>query len=220
MTQSSNMYADAKSWNPAMGCRFGCVYCVPTFQAQAKRQKQRCHRCYDFVPHCHQDRLSRPLPSARIIFVCGYSDISFCPVSFVRSPHRTYYFQSKRPACFEPFLREFPGNVILLTTLETNRDSGYGLVSQAPPPSERYQQFKALDYPRKVFTLEPIMDFDPFTFARWIIELSPEYVWLGFNSRPLSVTLPEPSPEKLRKFMTQLVDGGIEIRGKNLRGLG
>jgi protein gp37 len=80
-----------------------------------------------------QDRLKR-IPSARIVFVCGNADISFCPDNFTlkilehivdhnkRAPHKTYYFQSKRPAYCEPFLSKFPDNVILLTTLETNRD--------------------------------------------------------------------------------------------------
>ena len=96
------------------------------------------------------------IPGAAIIFVCGNADLSFCKASFTRKiieavnqhsqrcPHKTFYFQSKKPAYFEPFLAEFPANVILLTTLETNRDAGYDEVSKAPLPSERYRQFKAL----------------------------------------------------------------------------
>ena len=193
MDQPSNMYAEAQTWNPFKGCRFDCVYCRPSFQRQSKRQKQLCLDCYNYVPHCHEHRLSK-IPSARIIFVCGNADISFCPPPFVqkiidrikehntRSPHKTYYFQSKKPACFEPFVSEFPNNVILLTTLETNRDSGYAAFSKAPVPSERYRQFKSLDYARKVVTIEPVMDFDIDTFFGWIRELRPEYVWLGLNS--------------------------------------
>jgi hypothetical protein len=109
--------------------------------------------------------------------------------------------------------------VILLTTLETNRDEGYGDISKAPPPSERYRQFKALKYPRKVVTIEPVMDFDTKVFAGWIRSLRPEYVWLGLNSKPESLTLPEPSPEKLLAFAKMLVDAGIEIRAKDLRGM-
>ena len=229
MEQPSNMYADAKTWNPFKGCKFDCVYCRPSFQKQSKRQKQLCQDCYNYVPHCHEDRLSK-IPSARIIFVCGNADISFCPVPFfkkiierirqhnTRSPHKTYYFQSKKPSCFESFLSEFPENVILLTTLETNRDLGYATFSKAPVPSERYRQFKTLDYPRKVVTIEPVMDFDPGIFLRSLLGLRPEYVWLGLNSRPESLTLPEPSPDKLREFIAMLREAGIEIRGKELRG--
>ena len=230
MEQPSNMYADAKTWNPFKGCLFDCVYCRPSFQRQSKRQKQLCGDCYNYAPHCHEDRLSK-IPSARIIFVCGNGDISFCPLDFARkiidrikehntrSPHKTYYFQSKSPVYFKPLLSELPENAILLTTLETNRDSGYHALSKAPVPSERYRQFKSLDYPRKVVTIEPVMDFDPDVFFRWIRELRPEYVWLGLNSKPESVLLSEPSPEKLQDFMAMLAEEGIEIRGKELRGL-
>ena len=230
MKPESNMYAEAKTWNPFKGCRFDCVYCGPSFKRQAKRQQRLCQKCYDYKPHCHEERLAK-IPSAKIIFVCGNGDISFCPPSFVqriiarirehnaRCPDKTYYFQSKKPSCFGPFLADFPENVILLTTLETNRDSGYRAVSKAPLPSERYRQFKALDYPRKVVTVEPVMDFDLRVFGGWIRGLRPEYVWLGLNSKPESLTIPEPSIEKLRKLMEMLTRAGIEIRGKELRGL-
>jgi len=171
------------------------------------------------------------IPSKKIIFVCGNADIAFCRPAFTRRiierirqhsrrcPYKTFYFQSKKPSYFAPFLSEFSGNVILLTTLETNRDTGYRAVSKAPLPSERYKQFKALKYPRKVVTIEPIMDFDLDLFTKWILDLHPEYVWLGFNSKPEAVELPEPPAQKVQKFMEKLTIAGIEIRGKTLRGL-
>jgi hypothetical protein len=226
----SNMYAAAKTWNPFKGCEFDCSYCAPSFQRQSKRQKNLCQDCYTYTPHCHEDRLDK-IPSAPIIFVCGNADISFCPPDFARriidrivehntrAPDKTYYLQSKQPACFEPLLGILPGNVILLTTLETNRDAGYAAVSKAPPPSVRYQQFKALKYPRKVVTIQPMLDFDHNPFADWICSIRPEYVWLGFNSKPESVALPEPTPEKVQKFAGLLRKAGIEIRGKQLRGV-
>lgn len=229
--KQSNTYAKAKTWNPFKGCKFDCVYCDPSFKRQAKRQKPRCMKCYRYLLHYHEERL-KDIPSAEIVFVCGNADISFCRADFTRriidriKEHlprcrmkKTFYFQSKRPACFEPFLHEFPPEAILLTTLETNRDEGYGDISEAPPPSERYRQFKALKYPRKVVTIEPVMDFDAKVFAGWIRSLRPECVWLGLNSREESLTLPEPSPEKLLAFAKMLVDAGIEIRAKDLRGM-
>ena len=230
MSDQPNMYANAKTWNPFKGCHFDCVYCVPSFQRQSKRQKHLCQDCYTYSPHCHEDRLDK-IPSARIIFVCGNADISFCPEEFarrivarivehnLRAPAKTYYLQSKRPAYFEPLLGQLPPNVILLTTLETNRDGGYDLVSKAPPPSERYHQFKNLDYARKVVTIEPVLDFDVPVFGSWIENIRPEYVWLGFNSKPESVKLPEPGEDKVQKLANQLRAASIEIRGKTLRGV-
>ena len=227
-TSPSRMYPNTKTWNPFKGCRFDCTYCEPTFKRQAKRQKHNCAKCYGYLPHYHEERL-KTIPTAEIVFVCGNADISFCEPAFTRRiidrikehsercPGKTFYFQSKRPSYFAQFLSEFPGNVILLTTLETNRDEPP--VSKAPAPSERYRQFKALDYPRKVVTIEPVMDFDLDVFADWIRELHVEYVWLGFNSRPRSVKLPEPSPEKVQAFVDLLAEAHIEVRGKELRSL-
>jgi hypothetical protein len=107
--------------------------------------------------------------------------------------------------------------VVLLTTLETNRDAGYSEFSNAPSPSERYRQFLDLDYPRKVVTVEPIMDFDLETFTEWIFKLEPEYVWLGYNSRPRQVQLPEPSTGKFRELVRILELAGIPVRLKEVR---
>lgn len=229
MSNPSNMYADARTWNPFKGCGFACSYCVPSFQRQAKRQKQNCRLCYRFTPHCHPERLEK-IPSAEIVFVCGNGDISFSPLAFTREilgsirehsrrcPEKQYYLQSKRPAYFEQFVDELPDNVLLVTTLETNRDAGYSSVSKAPPPSERYEQFLKLKHPRKVVTIEPIMDFDPDVFARWIIGIVPEYVWLGFNSRPQQVSIPEPPVEKVAALVKAFGHAGVPVRTKDVRG--
>jgi len=224
---SSHMYGAAKTWNPFKGCRYDCSYCVPSFQQQAKRQKHNCDACYRYAPHAHPDRLSK-IPAAEIVFVCGNGDISFADPSYVRriieairgaGGGRTFYLQTKKPAFLEPFLGLLPQTVILVTTLETNRDEGYSRVSKAPLPSERFAQFLALDHPRKVVTIEPMLDFDVDEFAGWIARIGPEYIWLGFNSREAQVRLPEPPVEKVRRFVALLVARGIPIRGKKLRGI-
>ena len=132
---------------------------------------------------------------------------------------KTYYLQSKTPECFKPFLSAFPDNVALLTTLETNRDAGYEAISKAPPPSVRYEQFRMLAYARTVVTIEPVLDFDLPIFVACIREIRPEYVWLGFNSKPESVELPEPPVEKVQELANELIGTGIEVRGVKLRAL-
>jgi hypothetical protein len=171
------------------------------------------------------------IPSTDTVFVCGNGDICFADKAYAkqiikaikdrnkRRPDITYYFQSKRPRYFESLVNLFPSNVIILTTLETDRDEGYDKVSKAPVPSARYQQLYELDYPRKVVTIEPIMDFDLDTFIRWMDDLQPEYVWLGFNSRPKQVTLPEPTEGKVKLFIKMLQSAGIPVKGKDLRGI-
>lgn len=229
METRSRMYDNAKTWNVFKGCGFFCAYCEPSFQKQSKRQK-KCMRCYRYIPHWHEERLSR-IPSADVIFVCGSADISFCAPKHTRKiinrikehnmkcPYKTYYFQSKRPEYFKKFLTEFPDNVILVTTLETNRDSGYHKISKAPAPTVRYHQFRNLEYPRKVVTIEPVMNFDLDVFPGWIIDLDPEYVWLGYNSRPAQVQLPEPPIGKVFVLVKILRSASIGVRAKELRGL-
>jgi len=70
-----------------------------------------------------------------------------------------------------------------------------------------------------VVTIEPVLDFDLRIFASWIRSIRPEYVWLGFNSKPESVALPEPSEYKVQKLGGRLRGAGIEARGKTLRGV-
>ncbi len=226
----SNMYPRTSTWSPYVGCgNFNCTYCEPSFKAYARRQKWNCMDCYDFTPHCHPKRLSR-IPAGNV-FVCSQGDISFCPPSFTREiikaivkrgdwrPEQTFHFQSKRPECFQQFINYLPETVTLGTTLETNRDRRYREVSQAPLPSERYAQFAKLDWPRKVVTVEPMMAFDPNVFAGWIAGLKPEYVWLGFNSRPKQVTISEPSVRDICEFLTVLEAAKVEVQGKDLRGI-
>ena len=224
----SRMYNHARTWNPFVGCLFDCVYCRPSFQRQLMRQKQRCLLCYYYLPHYHPERLKR-IPNSKIVFVCGCGDISWCSPKFVkkiierikehnkRCPDKIYYFQSKDPACFSPFLDEFPENVFLLTTLETNRDKGYMLISHAPMPSVRFERFLNLDYPRKALTIEPIMDFDLPVFLSWIKQIKPKFVYVGYNSRPKQVKIPEPPLSKTLKLIEEL-EKFTKVYRKDLRG--
>jgi hypothetical protein len=136
-----------------------------------------------------------------------------------RKPGKTYFFQSKRPEYFKPFLSDLPTNAIILTTLETNRDKGYHQISKAPIPTVRYNQFENLDYPRKVVTIEPVLDFDLDVFVDWLKIINPEYVWLGYNSWPKQVQMPEPDEEKMVKLIIELKENNIPIKAKDLRNL-
>jgi hypothetical protein len=132
---------------------------------------------------------------------------------------RTFYLQSKNPACFEIVISHLDGlkNVILLTTLETNRDEGYDKISKAPPPSIRARDFAVLEWPRKIVTVEPIMDFDFHEFLDMILRCKPELVYIGYNSKPKSVKLPEPELEKTTKLMHCLQLSGIRVIEKTMR---
>jgi len=233
-----NMYPDAKTWNTFVGCRYDCVYCEKSFKQQLKRVAGilNCPDCYSYKPHYHPERLkTSKIPSTPIVFVDGTGDIAFCESSYMRKtfavidkhrPRRekTYYFQSKNPYLFTLYLDWFKENqdkVVLLTTLETNRDTGYREISKATLPTVRFKDFYNLDYPRKVLTIEPVLDFDLTMFSWMVTRLHEqgtlEYVWFGFDSK--NCGLPEPSIGKAQSFVDVLHSCGIEIRGKTLRGV-
>lgn len=219
----NNMYKGAKTWNVFRGCKFDCSYCKPSFQAQAKRQRKNCEKCYTYEPHMHLERMTK-IPKADIVFACGNGDIAFCSSSYLDlmfdqvrlRTDQTFYFQTKRPECLLGW--QMPSNVIVVTTLETNRDEGYRehVSETAPLPTDRGYQFFWLDHPRKVVTIEPIMDFDLETFSRMIKAINPEYVWIGYNSRPKQVQLPEPSLAKTHALISELCYAGIEVKEKNM----
>ena len=217
LSKEGNMYKDAiKRWNVFVGCYFGCVYCIKSFQAQMKRQKPKydekgnlirgCQDCYDYIPHFHKNRLKDKLPRTQgdeFIWCCSSSDIYFAKREWIemilervrKDSKRTFFFQSKAPSVFKKY--DFPNNVLLGITLETNRP--YQNLSKAPTPEIRYKDFLNLDHSRKVVTIEPLMQFDLFEFVMMIKNLSPERIYIGYDSKKSNLN--EPSLVKTYKLM-------------------
>ena len=94
------------------------------------------------------------------------------------------------------------------TTIETNRDYN---ISNAPEPKKRFMAFKSVEWNRKMVSVEPIMDFDLEILVKWLRELDLEFVSVGADSK--GHNLPEPSGEKVRKFI-QSVDEFTEVKVK------
>ncbi len=227
MKNKNNMYAlSAMQWNPFAGCLHNCTYCRPSFQAQLKRwAKQKCSRCYQYTPHTHPERLTQKLPRThymQFIFTCANGDISFCPRDYIKKiiqrirqeSGKTFLLQTKNPAMLDGFV--FPKNVVLGTTIETNRDRGYSLFSKAPLPSQRYKDFLRVSHPFKMITVEPVMDFDIDVMIDWISNINPCMVWLGYDSKHTGM-LPEPSIDKVRRLHWELSKKGFVVILKTIR---
>ena len=225
MSKQSNMYsASRKQWNPFVGCKFDCSYCGSSFQRQAKRQKKNCMKCYRYTPHTHEKRLKAYLPKTNegeFIFTCASGDVSFCSTPFLKKivkrikeqPNKTFLLQSKNPKTFNRV--DIPENVILGTTLETNRDALYKGVSKAPKPSQRQSDLAKVNHSKKMVTIEPILDFDLDVMVRWVKEINPVVVWLGFDSK--NNHLPEPSVEKFNRFHQALKKAGFNVILKTVK---
>jgi len=206
------MYGDSvKQWNIFVGCNYLCTYCEKSFRLQMKRQKHNCMKCYKYVPHFHPERLTQQLPRTQgdqFIWACSSSDITFAEKEWIEAilerikqmPDRTFLFQTKNPICFERY--SWPENVVLDVTIETNQDEGYRLVSNAPLPSHRYQDYLRIDFSRKFVTIEPILEFDMDLLVDWIRNIGPERVYVGYDSK--NCFLPEPELAKTKELERRL----------------
>jgi hypothetical protein len=108
----------------------------------------------------------------------------------------------------------FPPNVLLGTTIETNRDNLYRGISKAPLPSKRYEAMLKLKHPRKIVTVEPIIDFDVDVLESWIRRIGPEAVYFGYDSK--NNFLPEPELKKVKILMRSFKQA-IIVRLKVIR---
>ena len=215
-----------KQWSPFVGCYYDCAYCKTSFQAQLKRYgKQHCSNCYNYTPHTHPERLKQKLPQTRymrFIFTCANGDISFCPPEFMekilqrirQESDKSFLLQTKNPAVLDGMV--FPKNMVLGTTIETNRDNGYSVFSRAPLPSQRYKDFLKISHPFKMVTAEPLMDFDVDVMIEWISNINPCMVWLGYDSKHTGM-LPEPHPNKVKELHWELSRRGFVIILKTIR---
>lgn len=202
---------DTRSWNPFVGCNFDCSYCEASYKRLLKWNGRllHCPKCVKYEPHIHPERLNR-LPLDKVIFVVSNGDISFCDGAFVeeivdvmrkdKKEGRVFLLQSKNPVCFDSILTALPQNVVLMTTLETNRDYH---VSMAPLPSQRFQDFLQLDWGRKALVMEPILRFDLNVILRWIVDLLPEAVFIGFESKR-KCALEEPTALQVQELHEEL----------------
>lgn len=208
--KKGNMYLDSKKqWNVFCGCEYQCKYCTNSFQRQMKRQKHNCIKCYNYEPHFHPERLKQPLPRTygdEFIWVASSGDISFITLpnmlKILRKideyPNRTFFFQTKNPRFF--FDYTFPDNVILGITLESNRN--YLSISKAPSQFTRYLDFLGLSFEKKIITIEPILDFSLNIFVRWIKDIKPIRVYIGYDTKKSKLI--EPSLKKTLKLCEEL----------------
>lgn len=217
---------DTKSWNPFVGCNFDCEYCKPSFGKLLAwiGRMNGCVDCQTYSPHEHPERLNRLYPD-KTIFCCEDGDISFAKPEYMAkvlevmrndTKNRNWIMQSKNPACFKQYLSQLPENTYLTTTYETNRDTTK-TISKAPLTKKRHEDFKALNWEKKFVTVEPIMDFDMAEFTDMILSVNPKCVFIGYNSKPDKVKLPEPSKEKTLALISLLESKGVKVLTKNMR---
>jgi len=179
--------------------------------------------CYNYVPHFHPERLKQHLPKNKLIFVAGNGDISFALPSWIdkifdvirSNKDKTFLIQTKDPECMMHYNTEctIPDNVLIGTTIETNRDTSK--ISKAPSTETRIHYLNLIRS-RKFITHEPILNFDLKPMVTWDKKIKPEIVWIGYANHTNGLNLDEPELSKTKKLIKEL-ENFTDVRLKTIR---
>ena len=212
--QTGNMYEFVSHmWSPVKGrCMHNCSYC---YMKRWGKQSPI---------HLDEKDLETDLGEGNFIFVCHTCDLFAVDIPsmwIMRVLEKTadiytknkYLFQTKNPIRYLDFLGMYPNDVILGTTIETNRDI---VDSKAPSVQERAQVLACMNnqgdgYPTMI-TIEPIFDFDLDELVGLVLLTNPEWVNIGADSKGHG--LPEPSKEKIEALIITLREK-TEVKLKN-----
>jgi hypothetical protein len=210
-----------KTWNVLHGCTFECSYCSVR-QMVATRFKDHPKYMGTFEPRISERELARRnFKPGDWVFVGYMGDVACQPVIYrlklvldrIRfMPDVNFYLQSKNPEYFVDFLEsggDIPENVVLGTTMETNRLTPQ---SSAPSPADRYfymRDLKIVHRRRIMISVEPVMDFNLSIFLPWLQTLRPERVFIGADN--YGNNLPEPSAGELHRLIDRLRADDIEV---------
>jgi DNA repair photolyase len=202
-----------KTWNPVTGCLHNCSYCWARDLATTKLRNSHRYR-EGFCPSLNKEEFRHRFNKGDFIFVSDMGDLfgDFIPDEWIlkviehakQFPQTYFLFLTKNPAKYEKFLDNMPMNAILGATIETNRDKEYSenAVSRAPSPSARYTEMKKLEWDKKFISIEPVLDFDFTVFYKWIEEIFPFMVYIGYDN--YFKRLSEPPLSKTTKFAEEL----------------
>jgi len=214
---AGNMYPWVTHVHAHLGgeCQHACRYCYVDHPVHGRAAK------YQGEIRLIDDELLVRYGEGKTIFVEHMNDLMAAGVNgeFIAHifqhcreyPMNTYVFQSKNPTRFGGWLHHVPGGSIIGTTIETNRVIGG--ISDAPVPEMRYEAMRDLEWKRKFVTIEPVLDFDVEVLAKWIVDIGPEFLNLGADSKDRG--LPEPSVSKIEELVGVLAESGIELREKH-----
>lgn len=207
--QSRMFLIDGKpmtTWNVLIGCRFECSYCnVRKLVVTRLKNSQR--YAEGMKPRLVSELLARRFRKGQFVFVGYMGDIAWQPKKNVELvlevtynfPDTWFLFCSKNPAVYTEWGFEYPENLYLGTTIETNQDY---VVSKAPPPAERYKAMVQLRHPKKFVAIEPIMDFHLGTMVDWMERISPSIIEVGPDN--YNNDLKEPPPWKVNMLLENL----------------
>ena len=217
-----------RTWNPVCGCLHNCKYCWARKFAEKLRKRGSRKYKHGFKPSFHPEEFYKIkyFTDRDVVFVCDMGDLFgewvdtrwiLDVLNAVRKSRATFLFLTKNPRRYHDFVGVMSDNCILGATIETNRDIMYFRyrISKAPLPSVRYKAMRDLGWDRKFISIEPILEFDLDRFVRWIDDINPEFVYIGYDN--YGCRLPEPPIQKTKKLIEELREMGIVVYEKTIR---
>ena len=213
------------TWNPISGCLYNCNYCwAKNFALTRLNTTKRYSK--GFIPSLNESEFKVKFSKGELIFVSDMGDMfsEFISDEWIKQvldhirkfPETYFLFMTKNPKRYIDLLPYIPDNAILGATIETTSDEIIQIdqVSTAPFPSQRYEAMKSLNWDNKIISIEPVIDFDLNTFIKWIEDIKPFIVYVGYDN--YRHKLREPTLEKTMNLMNKLADTAIVIK-KTLR---
>lgn len=209
------------TWNPISGCLYNCNYCWARDLAITKLKNS--HRySKGFKPSLNETEFRSKFGKGDLIFVSDMGDMfgDFIPDQWIKQvldyirqfSEADFLFMTKNPKRYLTLSPIMPKNAILGATIETNYNEivQTDIVSKAPTPSERYEAMKALDWDRKIVSIEPILDFNLNTLTKWIEDINPLIVYVGYDN--YCHKLREPTLKQTNELLSRFPETSLVIR--------
>jgi len=209
-----------KNWNPVIGCLHNCSYCWAKNLTETRLKSMPKYKDGFVTPKIVEIELNKRFRN-QFVGVSMMGDLfgEWVPKEWIlrvidatrNSPSSNFLFLTKNPNRYKGFVHSCRSNIVLGTTIETNRSNDF---SKAPSAAERAQAMAELTYEHKFVSIEPILDFDVDAFANMIEGIAPELIAVGYDN--YHSNLPEPSLSKTLDLIERLSDF-TEVRKRTLR---
>jgi len=205
------------TWNPIAGqCPHNCKYCyvknAPLIWSEKYKGKQRIHK-----KALNTNELKNITDS--LVFVCSANDFGAANKSIKKEvlekikqtqqqkidkeQRNSFLFQSKKPKELDIITNYLDQeNIIIGTTIETNRQTYLNKIQDAPAIKQRIKGLNELDT-KKTVTIEPILDFDLDILVKELETINNlEWITIGADSK--NNDLKEPNKTKTHNLIEQL----------------
>ena len=200
-----------KTWNPLGGeCKNNCSYCWAKKLIERYNMKK-----YEGPAKLYRKELTKKFRKDDFVFVQDMSDLfgQWVPtwiinevIKFMRDSPATFLLLTKNPRRYieDSGLEKLSKNVVCGATIETDFFN-----------EDKLTFMDVLGHPRKMVSVEPIMNFNLVKFSMYLAAIKPEFVAIGYDN--YNNGLNEPKLEETKRLIYLLEEVGIKVYRKTLR---